>query len=216
MKNKKIVAWRELLTNKFFDLLIVITGVTIAFQLNNWKLGSDQESLASFYKENIKLELTKDIEEQEFILRTLESDKRVTESFLASHKPTPDSLVKVVLAVLSLETFTPHQNTYQTLLQGNGLNVFGDRNLPGQITDYYTSYTSIRRFEDVYTSALFKLHEYFSPYCNYETGKLTDTSVLNKNQTRNVFMIVLIQLNDGIEAHSEALRKAKALEAHLQ
>ena len=121
MKNKKIVAWRELLTNKFFDLLIVITGVTIAFQLNNWKLGSDQESLASFYKENIKLELTKDIEEQEFILRTLESDKRVTESFLASHKPTPDSLVKIVLAVLSLETFTPHQNTYQTLLQGNGL-----------------------------------------------------------------------------------------------
>jgi hypothetical protein len=216
MKNKKVVAWRELLTNKFFDLLIVITGVTIAFQLNNWKLSSDQESLALFYKQNILTELGNDIKEQEEILLTLKSDRGYTERFLASAKPSPDSLIKVILEVLSLETFTPHQNTYQTLLQGNGMSVFTNRNTPGQITEYYTSYTSIRRFEDVYTNALFKLHEYFSPYCNYESKKITDLSVLGKNQTRNVLIIVLSQLNDGIEAHTEALRKAKALQAHLQ
>ncbi len=215
MKNKK-VAWRELLTNKFFDLLIVITGVTIAFQLNNWKLSADQNSLASFYKQSILSELAKDISEQEMILKTLQSDKGFAERFLSAAKPAPDSLVKVVVEVLSFETFTPHQNTYQTLLQGNGMSIFNDRYTPSQITEYYTSYTSIRRFEDVYTSALFKLHEYFSPYCNYETGKLTDPAMLNKNQTRNVLIIVIDQLNDGIEAHSEALRKAKALQAHLQ
>ena len=217
MKNKKRTRiGRDLLVNKIFDLMIVIIGVTIAFQLNNMKVRADQRSLAAFYKERIAEELNKDIEEEEGILETLESDKRIAERFQATANPVPDSLVKVVVEVLSLETFTPHQNTYQTLLQGNGLTVFEDRSMQSHITEYYSVYTNITRFEEVYTTVLIKLHEYFSPYCNYETGKLTDVSVLNSNQTRNLLIIVISQLNDGIEAHTQALQKAKALKATLQ
>jgi hypothetical protein len=215
MKKKKTGTWRDLLTNKLFDLLIVITGVTIAFQLSNWKSNADQHARNNFYKENLRREVEMDIRAQQEILASLESDKRFAERFLNARNASPDSLVKVVIEVLSLETFTPHQNTYLTMLQGNGLNGFDDRNLPGQITQYYSTYTVIRRFEDVYTNALFRVHEYFSPHCDYRALKLVDDSLLKNHETRNLLLIVISQLNDGIDAHREAIQEAKALQALL-
>ena len=65
-KNKSAsFKWRDLFANKFFDLLIVITGVSIAFQLNNWKLQADQRAMERFYLQSILVDLDKDIHEFE-------------------------------------------------------------------------------------------------------------------------------------------------------
>ena len=66
--------WRDLFTNKFFDLLIVILGVYIAFQFNNWKLQADQRAMERFYLENILVDLNKDIAEYERIMAGMDQD----------------------------------------------------------------------------------------------------------------------------------------------
>ena len=216
---KKTFSWRDLLMNKAFDLLIVISGVSIAFQLNNWKLGSDQKSLEVFYHESLTQDIDKDVEVCEEILKSLRDDQNLVKRYLSTTKLTPhsvDSLGRVIYNILSFETFTDHQNTYQTLLQGNGLTSLSDPNLRTRITEYYATYTSIRRFESVYTNLLFKMHEYISPYCDYENQKITDPAILTKIQTRNLLIMVNGQLEDGIEAYTEALKNGKVLRESLR
>ena len=71
--------WRDLFVNKVFDLMIVIAGVSIAFQLNNLKLDSDVKSLERFYLEGLKEDVSADVEEMRHNLGELEKNKKAIE-----------------------------------------------------------------------------------------------------------------------------------------
>jgi hypothetical protein len=204
--------WRELLTDKFVDLIMVILGVYIAFQLNNWKLESDEKNLERFYMEDMLVDLDKDIGEINENLASLRADQKLLTEYMKHKEEWPaDSLGNLVVNILSLETFTYNQNTYQTLISGNGLSAFHNREVRRSITEYYNLYTPILRFEEVYTAALFKWHEHFSPYVRYATKKILDPSVIKLPVTENFFLLVNGQLTDGIEGYEDALEKGEVL-----
>jgi hypothetical protein len=206
------INWRQLFTDKFVDLLMVILGVYIAFQLNNWKLESDEKGMERFYMEDMLVDLDKDIREINENLTSLKADqKSLKEYMLNQGRWPPDSLGSLIINILTLETFTYNQNTYQTLISGNGLSAFHNHQVRRTITEYYNSYSPILRFEEVYTAALFKWHEHFSPYVRYATREVLDSSVIKLPGTENFFLLIEGQLTDAIEAYEDALEKGEAL-----
>jgi putative acetyltransferase len=216
-KDKEKFQWGNLALNKLFDLLIVIVGVSVAFQLNNWKMNRDEKEMEKFYLQSLSVDLDSDITYLTEILESIEHDQAQVKKYLQESNDSTNNtdLGEVIFDVLSLENFTQHQNTYQTLLQGNGLSVLSDAAMRSQITDYYSSYTSIDRFEKVYTDVLFKVHEYMSPYCNYETKEIVNYALLKNHETRNFMIIVLSQLDDGTEAYERAIEKGVQLKEDL-
>jgi hypothetical protein len=212
-KSKLHVNWRELFTNKLFDLFIVITGVSIAFQLNNWKLESDAKGLEHFYLEAMVADLKNDQRKIEEILIALKSDRKVIDNYykLSDNKFLADSLGRVLTEMISLETFTPSQNTYQMLLASNGLTALSDRNIRSQTADYYNKYTSVLRFEDVYTRLLLEEVPYFSPHTDLMEGKILDPKIISRPETKNFLLLSQGQLTDGIESYTELREKGAAL-----
>lgn len=211
VKEAKPFKWRDLFFNKVFDLMIVIVGVSVAFQLNNLKLSSDQQSLEQFYMESMIGDLRKDKSQIEQILVELKADQKSINDYLAANTNSSDSLGRVVFNILSLETFTPNQNTYQMLLSGNGLTAISDREVRSQTTEFYNTYLSIKRFEEVDTQLVFEIFGYFSPYSDIGAGKILDPTIVQKPQTKNYLLATSAQLSDGIDAHSIALEKATKL-----
>ena len=219
VKKKKSFRWGDLFINKFFDLLIVILGVSIAFQLNNLKLESDQQSLEKFYLESMLTDLDKDILECHENLENLRSDHKLVATYLRKLQqpdPTPDSLGIVIVETIWFDTFDGNQDTYSTLLASNGFSALGDRTIRSQITEYYKQYQSVERFDKVYTDILFQFYTYFSPYCDFATRQIIDASVVEKVQTRNNLLMALGQLNDSIESYTEMIAKATALKARIE
>ncbi len=211
---------KNLLLNKLFDLIIVICGVTIAFQLSNLKQKSDQESLESFYLENLAIDIDKDINSINRILIELQSDSSMTSICLSRHthaKVSSDTLSKAVLGVLSFETFSyRNDNTYSTLVNSQGLSIINNKRTRTLVSEYYKCYKSIDRFEYVYTEFLLNdFNSYFSPYVDYATGKINNPTMLNDVRTNNNLLIAGGQLNDGIETYKNALVKAVALKEAL-
>ncbi len=208
---------KVLLANKFFDLCIVIVGVTIAFQLNNLKQNADQRSLEKFYNENLLIELDKDINRMNEIVVSLRADKRWTDKCLDTQKGlTADTLQSTVLEILSFETFNDrNDNTYRALVS-NGSSTIRNRVTRSLIQDYYKCYTNIDRFESVYTEFILNhFNVYFSPYYDYASKKLLDASIVKNAQTKNHLLIAASQLNDGIESYEDALSKAATLKNAL-
>jgi putative acetyltransferase len=213
-KEPKPFRWRDLFINKVFDLMIVIVGVSIAFQLNNLKLDSDQKSLERFYMESMLGDLKADKKEISEILITLNSDQKHLIEYVEKSKVPEypaDSLGPVLADLLSLETFTPHHNTYQMLVASNGLTTFSSREVRVRTTEYYNTFTSITRFEKVYTDVLFSVYKYFSPYADFGERKILDATIAAKPETKNHLLMSRVQLSDGVHQYTEALDRANAL-----
>ncbi len=211
---------KNLLLNKLFDLIIVICGVTIAFQLSNLKQKSDHESLERFYLENLAIDIDKDINSINRILIELQSDSSMTNICLSRHtqeKISSDTLSKAVLGVLSFETFNyRNDNTYSTLMNSHGLSIINNKSTRTLVSEYYKCYKSIDRFEYVYTEFLLNdFNSYFTPYVDYATGKISNPTILKDIRTNNSLLIAGGQLNDGIETYKNALMKAVALKEVL-
>ncbi len=216
-RNTGGVQWREIFANKGFDLMIVILGVSIAFQLNNWKNESDQKSMERFYKESLISDLNQDISEMKEIMTSLEEDRRSVSGYLGAMENQPaDSLVGPLLNVLSFETFNGNSNTYETLVASTGLNTFSDRDVVSKLAGYYTTYTSIRRFETVYTGAILELNRHFNRYVIYDQRRIVDARVRDMPETRNYMLIALSQLTGGLEDYQESLEAAEALKQAIE
>jgi hypothetical protein len=99
---------KDLLVTKAIDLLLVVVGVTIAFQLNNLKERSDEKSLERFYLEGIVADIDKDINSFNHILSELRADSVLTNSCLSRYglgTVSWDTLSLAVVNILSFETF---------------------------------------------------------------------------------------------------------------
>lgn len=218
-KKKRLLSWRGLFINKVFDLLIVIAGVSIAFQLNNLKLSTDQSSIRKFYLESLMTDLDKDLQEYSDNLSELQTDLKKVYSWLAKVEKSNnevDSLGLVVLNILSIKTFEGLKNTYSTILSVNGLSIIEDPNIRNLILDHYRLYAAIERFENNYLSTISRVHDYFALYIDYNhAGKFTDRSILKNVQTKNLLTISAIQLQGGVWRYEESINKAKALKESI-
>jgi hypothetical protein len=201
--------WRELFIDKSVDFILLIVGVYIAFQLNNWKVEADQIAQERAYLNDVLVDIDKDIKELKENLGSLRSDKKSLDDYLKNENA--DSLTNMLLNVLSLETFKANQSAYQTLVSGNALSSFHNHELRNRITEYYSLYAPIFRFEEVYTNVLFKVAEHFTDAVDYTHRKVIDPSIVKKSSTGNFYLIVEGQLQDGIGTYEDALEKAEAL-----
>ncbi len=218
-RNKKPNYRRDLTLSKFVDLLIVIVGVSIAFQLNAWRSEAEQKSQERFYFESMLVDLDKDMNECDLIMKDIQGDLSMVKRYLKLlEQPAPpaDSLGIIIVNTLGFETFDGSQNTYSMMQGSNGMSTISDRTIRGDITEYYRHYVSVTRFEEVYTNLLFQMNNYFLPYCDYTTLKIMDTTVVEKMQTRNYFMLTQSMLEDATETYTAMQDKARALKNNLE
>ncbi|CAN5447788.1 hypothetical protein BH09BAC3_BH09BAC3_32520 [soil metagenome] len=214
IKGPRPFNWRNLFINKFFDLLMVIIGVSAAFQLENLREQADHKSTEIFYLESMLGDLRKDREKMMYNLQSLKEDQGLLENFLAKMNDqtyAADSLGPVLVKIMNLETMRFNQNTYEMLESSGGLTEFSDRGIRTQTTDYYNRYASIERFEQIYTTVIFNLNSHFGPYLDLSLKKIVDPSIIPKYETKNWLLLSNSQLSTGIEDYTEALEKGELL-----
>ena len=131
-----------------------------------------------------------DIDEITEIITSLRSDQKILQSYRPMmEKLPPDSLIRPLWEVMQFETFSEKDNTYATLVASTGLKAFSDHQLVETITEYYSSYTSIRRFEQIYTSIIFELNRFLAPSVIIDQKKIVDKNVTSAPQTRNLLFV---------------------------
>lgn len=209
--------WRNLFIDKFVDLVIVIVSILIAYELTVWQTEADHRSTENYYLESMVGDLEKDIDEINQNLEDLRYDSTVVANYVAHINEWPaDSLGTVLVNVLSLETFTYNNNTYQSLVAGNGLNAFSDRAMRTQITEYYSLYVTIFRFEEIYTTLIFKIKDYYVDNVDYIARKVIRKDDIDKLVSKNLLLLAGGQLEDAIEVYEEALVRANALKRGME
>lgn len=214
-KEKKLFSWPHLLTNKFFDLLIVVVGVTIAIEVNDWMKSSDRAAQEIIYKEKLRADIDKDIQEVDAALNSLQEKKQLIDRYLQNDNVPVDSLHSMAFLILPVKSFTHHQGAYQTLLLEKDPAILSNRLLRLQLAEYYSSSATTRSFEESYRALLFGLIDYTQNQSKQDSQKNGDVTVPLNNVLNNYLYAVDAQLEEAIAFYSESSKKAKALRVVL-
>jgi hypothetical protein len=218
-KSKKGTSWRELVTNKAIDLVIVVVGITIAYELNNIKESRDDRELERFYLENIAADLEKDIKEYGDNLAEFSNDRKFVHATLARMQngiDVSDSIGIAVLNVASTKTFEGHNNTFSTVMGSNGLSVIENQEVRTMILEHYRLYASIERFEREHADLIARFHNHFTSAIDYNRiGLVLDGEKVNGTESKNLLTLAVVQLQSGIWRYEESLEKARELRARL-
>lgn len=213
-------SFRSTLSGKVLDLLIVIVGITIAFQVDRWKERRDTAQEEKFFLQSMMSDLDKDINEYQDNIKDLSKDHRLvygTLLRLGRNEDISDSLGFVAMNALSVKTFEGHNNTYLTITTSNGLGVISDPGIRELTIEHYRLYSSLGKFEARYHGILGQLKDFLTPHIYFNrSGKLLNKSIAKDAHTENLLTLTAIQQREGTWRYQASIEKAKELKGAIE
>ena len=124
------------------EIILVVVGILLALQFNNWNIEKENAKKESWYLINIveDIEYQKgDLKEQKRIYQT---NINIAKSILKDYKQTNDfykidSLNEKLNRLMVSDNFPNINNTYQELVSSGQQNIISDKELSIDIIDYY-------------------------------------------------------------------------------
>lgn len=214
IKWKLDIDWKS----KLIDLLIVITGITIAFQLNNLNESTKSRAkennyLNSFYEEN----------------RDNESNLTLALEFTLKAKNDIDSLIQLLLSkdyqdvrIISLSAsmmvssdFNPSLITMENITASGDFELISNLEYREKLIDTYNSYQTTSQLEGILSDYV---NQYVAPFF-FENVRFSDFSSLRENFTEkpefeNIVLgydALLTQKLKGYEVNIEKLKELNQL-----
>ena len=133
-------------TSKYFkyalgEIFLVVVGILIALQINNWNENSKEKETEIIYLKNIKSELITNLIELETDYTRLNNHLEATRNvydYIQTKPQLTDSMNKDFFDAVRISYFFPKTSNYETLKSG-GLEKIRLDTLRGLITDIYES-----------------------------------------------------------------------------
>lgn len=129
------------------EIFLVMIGILLALQVNNWNEGRKQSFAETKFIEGVKKDLTEDKNYIEFILKKTAPKieafdllgKKDSLKIRSETKNSVDSLFQIYLSTEGARTFYPVSGSFQSALSGNVLNNFKNKEITGSLIKLYNS-----------------------------------------------------------------------------
>ena len=211
LKWKLDIDWKS----KLIDLLIVIIGITIAFQLNNFNESNksnaqERDYLKSFYEENRDNELALS-SALEFALKT-KNDIDTLKQVLLSKNYEDDRIKNLSASMMALSDFHPSLVTMENITESGEFKLISDLEYREKLIDTYNSYQTTSHLESILSDYVY---EYVTPFF-FRNIRFSDFTSLHDNFTEspefeNIVIGYDALLSQKLQGYEENLKKLKEL-----
>jgi hypothetical protein len=181
----------------FGEILLVVIGILIALQINNWNEGRKKAANEAYILNEILNNLNEDDEQIEHILERRMATQTAVEKILKilNTKPLDENgIEKHIAQFLTFERFYPMNNAFE-MMKSNGL-VVENKNLRTAISRYYDfeqkkATQSIKDVESVIVRILESENAIRSNLKSADSGTKKNTSVSLRNTSDPKFLELL-------------------------
>ena len=211
IKRKLKIDWKS----KFIDLLIVIVGITIAFQLNNLNESNKSETkekdyLKSFHEENRDNELSLSLA-LEFALKT-KTDIDSLKQILLSKNYEDDRIKNLSASMMALSDFSPSLITMENITASGDFELISNLEHRENLIDTYNSYQTTAQYEGMLSDYV---NQYITPFF-IKNIRFSDFSSLNENyiekpEFENIVFGYDALLTQKLKGYEANLKKLKEL-----
>lgn len=218
LKMKKFVLkidWKYII----IEILIVITGITIAFQLNNWNEARKRESketyfIKSFYDENkANLErIERLISYNESFLKDVDTLIQIIEKDNYSDK----RIKELTLTLFSLPYFSPEMVTFENIQSSYEMEIIKDIKLRKQILITYKAFSECMLANGSATDySTSMVHPFVLNNVDFRPSEPFILNNKEKISFRNIVPAYYYVWTEQLKVYKEVLNKTKLLDEYL-
>jgi len=213
-KKKLKIDWKS----KLIDLLIVVIGITIAFQLNNLNESNkskakEKDYLKSFYEENRDNESNLSLA-LEFAIRT-KNDIDSLKQILLSKDYQNDRIKNLSASMMVLSDFNPSLITMENITASGDFELISNFEYREKLIDTYNSYQTTSQLEGILSDYV---NQYVTPFL-FKNVRFSDFTSLKENfikkpEFENIVLgydALLTQKLKGYEGNIVKLKKLNQL-----
>ena len=134
------------------EIILVVIGILIALQVNNWNELRKQRNKELHYLANIKSDLVLNIAEIEKYIDTRNSQTasaiKVLDYFNGKLLDDPDSFILDIVNVYTWQKFFQIDNTYQELTNSGNLSILSNDSIKNSLLNLQTLYKKLKYEEE--------------------------------------------------------------------
>jgi hypothetical protein len=144
----KKISWLDHLVN----LIVVITGISIAFMLNNWQESKKVKKLQEVYIQSMIDDIDEDIAELDSLVMEDQENLKIFRRVLnANTKPlSDDSLSLAISKIAQLSSFSSRNITYESVKSSGKFELLSLKLRIDIIEFYHSGYDQIEEIEEYY------------------------------------------------------------------
>jgi len=125
------------------EIVLVVIGILIALQINNWNENRKFNSLKKVYIERLIDDLKQDTTQIALLIKETNKKQNIIEKVIngldigVKNESLKSSIIEYLNSGWNMSDFTPSSNTYSDLSQTGNMNVFRNTYLTDRIKQYY-------------------------------------------------------------------------------
>jgi hypothetical protein len=137
------------------EIVLVVVGILIALQINNWNKSNEKNELKSVYLNRLINDIKKDTSNIEFVRSEIEINQKVIQALVTKINAVSDLEELDTLFHNYFERgwiiseFVPTSNTYTDLSQTGNMNIFNNPDLIDEVIQYYSYMTQVENSNNV-------------------------------------------------------------------
>lgn len=205
------INWRD----KILDLIIVIIGISVAFQLNNWNDAVNKSETADQYIANFGEENSTNIDELSAALEQSSATYVHIDSLqkiLDRNDLSDDRIPGLMASIMMMSEFRAHTSTMENIIASGDFHVIENGELRKQLVATYGSYKVTAKLEMLTSDYV---NSYLVPFL-FDHLRLRDLTLMELSESskikfENIIIGYQVLLNQQISGYETARARQKLL-----
>lgn len=194
------------------EILLVMIGISLAFQLDNWNENRLKESTEISYYQNIIEQIADDktliIELVEFNNLYMSQFKYANEILEANDRSKMDTLGLIVRNLTQYSDFDRKGNIYETLVNSGEIKLLRNQSIVNNIRVIEEKYNYMNRMENIHYDAIMThAIQAINPVIKFSNGKIQKQEEIYNYEFQNLILSILQVMTEKDKVYQEALRE---------
>lgn len=192
------------------EILLVMIGISLAFQLDNWNDNRIKDNAEIIYYENIRDQIADDkaliLEQIQFNNSYLAEFKYANEILEANDRSKIDTLGLIVRNLTQYSDFDKKGNIYETLVNSGEIKLLRNLIIVNRIRELEEKYTYINRMENIHYDAMMN-HVILAtnPVLKFSDASVQKPDQLYAYQFQNLVLSLIQIMTEKDKVYKEAI-----------
>lgn len=194
------------------EILLVMIGISLAFQLDNWNENRLKENTEVSYYVNIKEQIADD---KELIESQLDFNNRFKLEFAyanaiieSNDRTKTDTLGLIIRNLTQYSDFDRKGNIYETLVNSGEIKLLRNQSIVNNIRVIEEKYNYMNRMENIHYDAIMThAIQAINPVIKFSNGKIQKQEEIYNYEFQNLILSILQVMTEKDKVYQEALRE---------
>ena len=194
------------------EILLVMIGISLAFQVNNWNDNRIKKNTEIRYYENVRDQIADD---KELIERQMNFNNRFTAQFKYANeiietndRSKLDTLGMIVRNLTQYSDFDRQGNIYETMVNSGQINLLQNHKIVNGIRELEERYIYINRMESIHYEAMMRyMAVAINPVLKYATSEIKKPDDVFTYEFQNLILMLLQVMEEKDKTYNGALNE---------